>query len=62
MVCHFGNAQVLFRHSLHTDEKWLDWLDGRIALLIDRSSVDPREYGGKDEEEYVSKQHSTESR
>ena len=29
------------------DERWLEWLDSKIALLIDRDGVDPRNYGGK---------------
>jgi hypothetical protein len=35
------------------DERWLDWLDSKVALLIDRKVVDPREYGGKNYDEYV---------
>lgn len=35
------------------DERWLEWLDSKVALLIDRSGVDPRDYGGKSYEEYV---------
>jgi hypothetical protein len=30
-----------------SDERWLEWLDSKIALLIDRDGVDPRNYGGK---------------
>jgi len=37
------------------DERWLDWFDSKIALLIDRDGVDPRNYGGKDYEEELSK-------
>ena len=33
------------------DERWLDWLDSKIALLINRDDVDPRVYGGKSYEE-----------
>jgi len=34
--------------NLHfPDERWLEWLDSKIALLIDRDGVDPRNYGGK---------------
>ncbi|KAI0771991.1 hypothetical protein BD413DRAFT_604124 [Trametes elegans] len=29
------------------DERWLEWLDSKIALLIDRDGVDPRDYGGR---------------
>jgi hypothetical protein len=35
------------------DERWLDWFDAKIALLINRDGVDPRDYGGKDYDEYV---------
>ncbi|TFK43085.1 hypothetical protein BDQ12DRAFT_674366 [Crucibulum laeve] len=37
------------------DERWLEWLDSKIALLINRDNVDPREYGGKSYEEELSK-------
>jgi len=37
-------------HSV-LDERWLDWLDSKIALLINRDGVDPRVYGGKSYEE-----------
>lgn len=37
-----------------TDERWLEWLDSKVALLINRNGVDPRDYGGKSYEEYVS--------
>jgi hypothetical protein len=33
------------------DERWLDWLDSKIALLINRDGVDPRVYGGKSYDE-----------
>jgi hypothetical protein len=36
-----------------TDERWLDWFDSKIALLINKDGVDPRNYGGKDYDEYV---------
>lgn len=35
------------------DGRWLEWLDSKIALLINRDGVDPREYGGKFYEEWV---------
>ena len=34
------------------DEKWLESLDMKIAVLINRDGVDPRDYGGKSYEEY----------
>lgn len=54
-----NGAQAL-RHSFphladprRKDERWLDWLDSKIALLINRDGVDPRDYGGKSYDEYV---------
>lgn len=35
------------------DERWLEWLDSKIALLINRDGVDPRDYLGKSYDEYV---------
>lgn len=37
--------------SVFLDERWLEWLDSKIALLINRDGVDPRIYGGKSYEE-----------
>ncbi|KAI0356500.1 hypothetical protein OH77DRAFT_1423431 [Trametes cingulata] len=37
------------------DERWLEWLDSKIALLINRDGVDPRDYGGKSYEEELSR-------
>ncbi|KZT72714.1 hypothetical protein DAEQUDRAFT_722875 [Daedalea quercina L-15889] len=37
------------------DERWLEWLDSKVALLINRNGVDPRDYGGKSYEEELSK-------
>ncbi|KAI0091876.1 hypothetical protein BDY19DRAFT_927237 [Irpex rosettiformis] len=37
------------------DERWLEWLDSKIALLLDRDGVDPREYSGKSYDEELSK-------
>lgn len=34
------------------DERWIDWLDQKVALLINRDGVDPRDYGGKNYDEY----------
>lgn len=39
---------------MYTDERWLEWLDSKVALLINRNGVDPPDYGGKSYEEYVS--------
>jgi len=38
-----------------TDERWVDWLDSKIALLINRDAVDPHAYGGKSYEEELTK-------
>jgi hypothetical protein len=35
------------------DERWVEWLDSKMALLVDRDGVDPRDYGGKSYDEYV---------
>ena len=35
------------------DIKWLEWFDSKIAVLINRDGVDPRDYGGKDQQEWV---------
>lgn len=35
------------------DDRWLDWLDSKLALLLDRDGVDPRIYAGKSYDEYV---------
>jgi hypothetical protein len=37
------------------DERWLESLDMKIAVLINRDGVDPRDYGGKSYEEELSK-------
>lgn len=41
--------------KVQTDERWLEWLDSKIALLINRDGVDPRDYGGKSYDEELSK-------
>ncbi|KAH9927144.1 uncharacterized protein BXZ73DRAFT_90826 [Epithele typhae] len=37
------------------DERWIEWLDSKIALLIDPAGVDPRDYGGKSPEEELAR-------
>lgn len=37
------------------DERWLEWLDNKIALLINRDGVDPRDYCGKSYDEELTK-------
>lgn len=38
---------------LRLDIKWLEGFDSKIAVLINRDGVDPRDYGGKDQQEWV---------
>jgi len=45
--CHLCSVDIF------ADGRWLEWLDAKIALLINRDGVDPRDYGGKSYEEYV---------
>lgn len=40
--------------TLFIDERWLESLDMKIAVLINRDDVDPRDYGGKSYDEYES--------
>ncbi|KIY45137.1 hypothetical protein FISHEDRAFT_67104 [Fistulina hepatica ATCC 64428] len=37
------------------DERWLEWHDAKLALLISRDTVDPRDYGGKNYDEELTK-------
>ncbi|RDB17013.1 Serrate RNA effector molecule [Hypsizygus marmoreus] len=37
------------------DERWLEWLDSKLALLINRDGVDPRTYSGKSYDEELTK-------
>ncbi|KZT35530.1 hypothetical protein SISSUDRAFT_1025265 [Sistotremastrum suecicum HHB10207 ss-3] len=43
------------REWKRNDERWIDWLDQKVALLINRDGVDPRDYGGKNYDEELSK-------
>ena len=36
-----------------SDERWAEILDGKIACLIDRLTVDPTDYGGTRYDEWV---------
>jgi hypothetical protein len=40
-------------NDLHSavDERWTEWLDSKLMLLIDPESVDPKEHGGKNVDE-----------
>ncbi|KAJ7087280.1 hypothetical protein B0H15DRAFT_306028 [Mycena belliarum] len=42
-----GKDRANERDWRRTDERWVEWLDSKMALLINRESVDPRDYGGK---------------
>lgn len=35
------------------EDRWLEWLDNRVALLINKDAIDVRDYGGKHYEECV---------
>lgn len=37
------------------DERWIDWLDSKLALLLNRDGVEPHQYGGKSYEEELTK-------
>jgi len=37
------------------DERWLDWLDGKIALLLNKDGVEARDYGGKNYDDELTK-------
>ena len=39
--------------SPRLDLKWLETFDSKVAVLINREAVDPRDYGGKDQQEWV---------
>ncbi|TFK99084.1 hypothetical protein BDV98DRAFT_532986 [Pterulicium gracile] len=43
------------REKNKADDRWSEWLDSKIALLIDRDNVDPRDYGGKNYDEELAK-------
>ncbi|KAI0347426.1 hypothetical protein BDW22DRAFT_1322672 [Trametopsis cervina] len=51
-----GHIDLVYcAQTLRTDERWLEWLDAKLALLLDRDSVDPREHNGKSYDEELSK-------
>jgi len=45
--CVFTALRLLLILSTRAEDRWIEWLDSKIALLLDRDSVDPRAYGGK---------------
>jgi len=49
--CPIGNLTLSLTYPFFVDERWLEWLDSKIALLISRDGVDPRDYGGKSYDE-----------
>ncbi|KDR74495.1 hypothetical protein GALMADRAFT_250472 [Galerina marginata CBS 339.88] len=50
-----GKSKHDNRDWKRNDERWLEWLDSKVALLIDRDGVDPRAYGGKNYDDELSK-------
>ncbi|KAH9045722.1 hypothetical protein EDB85DRAFT_1908092 [Lactarius pseudohatsudake] len=38
-----------------SEDRWIEWLDSKLALLLDRDSVDPHAYGGKSYDEELAK-------
>lgn len=38
-----------------SEDRWIEWLDYKIALLLERDSVDPHAYGGKSYDEELAK-------
>jgi len=48
---HSISLSKVLMHQL--DDRWLEWLDSKVALLINRNGVDPRDYSGKSYDEYV---------
>lgn len=52
MFCILFLCAVLCAELLVVDDRWLEWLDSKLALLVNRDGVDPRDYGGKAYEEY----------
>lgn len=51
MVCTRGILMLITHSPASADERWLEWFDTKIALLINRDGVDPRDYGGKSYDE-----------
>ncbi|KAJ7666549.1 hypothetical protein B0H17DRAFT_1089648 [Mycena rosella] len=50
-----GKDRANDRDWRRTDERWVEWLDSKMALLVNREGVDPREYGGKSYDEELTK-------
>ncbi|KAL0949782.1 hypothetical protein HGRIS_009821 [Hohenbuehelia grisea] len=43
------------RDGRRNDDRWLEWLDSKLALLINRDGVNAHDYGGKNIEDELSK-------
>lgn len=43
----FLNYLVVAYPEVRAEDRWIEWLESKLALLLDRDSVDPRAYGGK---------------
>ncbi|KAJ7638406.1 hypothetical protein FB45DRAFT_902744 [Roridomyces roridus] len=50
-----GSGRNADKDWRRTDERWVEWLDSKIALLINREGVEPRDYGGKNYDEELTK-------
>ncbi|KAJ7122902.1 hypothetical protein C8R44DRAFT_876099 [Mycena epipterygia] len=50
-----GKDRANDRDWRRTDERWVEWLDSKMALLVNREGVDPRDYGGKSYDEELTK-------
>ncbi|KAJ6567356.1 hypothetical protein DFH09DRAFT_1034534 [Mycena vulgaris] len=50
-----GKDRANDRDWRRTDERWVEWLDSKMALLVNRDAVDPRDYGGKSYDEELTK-------
>jgi len=43
------------RKSDRSDERWTEWIDNKVSMLVNRSNIDPVEFGGKSYEEELRK-------
>jgi len=50
-MCTFMTAVDRCIDETLSDDRWLEWLDSKLALLINRDGVDPRLYFGKNYDE-----------
>ncbi|KAF9019282.1 hypothetical protein BDZ89DRAFT_1103455 [Hymenopellis radicata] len=49
------DSHALDRDWKRNDERWLDWMDSKMALLMNRDGVDPAHYGGRKTEEELTR-------